>query len=446
MTVRAQDRSTPSTSIRCAVYCRQSVEERNKSDYSSIDAQREAGENFVRSHVAAGWVLLPERYDDPGYSGGNTDRPGLQRLLADIKRNWVQTVIVYRVDRLSRSIVDSAQIVDLMTKHDCAFVSIAETIDTSTASGRLYLTIVTMFAQHEREVIAERTRDKMHAARKRGRWIGGVPPLGYDVHSAGGRIVVNEDEAARVRVIFGLYLEHESLLSTVRDLDRRGWRTKSWTTRRGIAREGHPFKKSSLAFLLRNRVYTGQVEFKGEVVDGEHERIVDQDVWDRVQAVLTRNGCSGGRAVRTKYGAFLTGLLFCATCDVRMGPTYTRRKERMYRYYCCSRLQRMGRDACSTPILPAGEIERLVLDRIRAIGTDEQVLSRVREQLEGPSDGLEAALAEFESLWLQLTPAEQTRIVDLLIEKVSFDPVASILTFNFRASGIRTLMQKELAL
>src|SRR5690242_484799 len=238
--------------VRCAVYTRKSTEEGLEQEFSSLDAQREAAEAYVRSQAGEGWALLPERYDDGGFTGGNMDRPALRRLLADIEAGKIDAVIVYKVDRLSRSLLDFARLMELFERHRVSFVSITQQFNSATSMGRLVLNVLLSFAQFEREIIAERTRDKIAATRRKGKWAGGRPLLGYDVDPRGGRLLVNVEEAQRVRAIFGLYLEHGGLLPVVQELERRGWANKRWQTKKGQQRGGRPFTKTSLHRLLTN--------------------------------------------------------------------------------------------------------------------------------------------------------------------------------------------------
>jgi site-specific DNA recombinase len=226
--------------IRCAIYTRKSTEEGLEQAFNSLDAQREAGEAYIASQKSEGWTCIPDHYDDGGFTGGNMDRPALKRLLADIEAGRVDCIVVYKVDRLSRSLLDFARIIGVFDKHKVSFVSVTQQFNTTTSMGRLTLNILLSFAQFEREIISERTRDKICASRKKGKWMGGRPMLGYDVDPKGGRIVVNEYEATRVRDIFGLYLEHEALAPAVEELNRRGWTNKRWNTRNGNECGGAP--------------------------------------------------------------------------------------------------------------------------------------------------------------------------------------------------------------
>ncbi|MFY9724301.1 MAG: recombinase family protein, partial [Bryobacteraceae bacterium] len=248
-------KATP-TRLRCAIYTRKSTEEGLEQDFNTLDAQREAAEAFIQSQRREGWIVLTERYDDGGFTGANMERPALQRLLAAIDAGEIDCVVVYKVDRLSRSLLDFTSILSQFEKHSVSFVAVTQQFNTSTSLGRLTLNILLSFAQFERELIGERTRDKMSAARKKGKWVGGTLVLGYDVAPGGGRIVVNEQEAAQVRAIFGLFEETGSLQQTLAEIERRGWRLKSWTCKTGEFHTGGPFTLSALRRMLSNIIYT----------------------------------------------------------------------------------------------------------------------------------------------------------------------------------------------
>lgn len=265
--------------VRCAIYTRKSTEEGLDQEYNTLDAQRDSAEAFIRSQRHEGWIALPERYDDGGYTGANMDRPALKKLLDDVRAGLVDCVMVYKVDRLTRALLDFSRIVEVLDKNGVSFVSVTQQFNTTSSLGRLTLNILLSFAQFEREMISERTRDKMSAARRKGRWVGGHLPLGYDLAEKGGALVVNPEEAARVREIFRLYLQHGSLIPTVQDLNNRGWRMKEWGTRRGKQTGGKEFGKNRLYNLLTNMVYVGKVEFGGQIYEGEHDGIVEPTVW-----------------------------------------------------------------------------------------------------------------------------------------------------------------------
>ena len=403
-TLTAPRRST----IRCAIYTRKSTEEGLEQEFNTLDAQRDAAEAFIRSQRGEGWVALPEHYDDGGFTGANMDRPALQKLLQDVRDGLVDCVMVYKVDRLTRSLLDFARIMEVLDKHGVNFVSVTQQFNTTSSLGRLTLNILLSFAQFEREMIAERTKDKMSAARRKGRWVGGIPMLGYDLSERGGALVVNEEEAARVRAIFALYLEHGSLMPVVEELNRRGWRMKEWTTRKGRLAGGGPFAKNRLYNLLTNMVYVGKIEYGGQIYEGEHQAIVDADVWQRVQDRLRYNGRTGGRQVRNKYGAVLKGILRCASCDAGMVHTYTQKTpNKLYRYYVCVNAHQRGYNQCPTRSVSAPAIEQAVIGQIRNIASNPGVVDRVVESLG------EQRVADIESL------EREKRLIERELERLS---------------------------
>src|SRR3954464_7957960 len=275
--------STPKQ-VRCAIYTRVSTEQGLEQDFNSLHAQYDAAQAYIRSQAHAGWSLLRGKYDDGGFSGGHTDRPALQRLLADVGAGRVDVIVVYKVDRLTRSLADFAKLVELFDKHDVSFVSVTQQFNTTTSMGRLTLNVLLSFAQFEREVTSERIRDKISASKRKGLWVGGMAPLGYDTKKR--KITVNEVEAERVRAIFRSYLKAGSLNLLMADLRKRDITSKVRTLKTGEAVGGIPFTRGPLVHLLRNRFYVGEVSFKGEVLQGEQTPIVDRALFDAVQAKL----------------------------------------------------------------------------------------------------------------------------------------------------------------
>jgi site-specific DNA recombinase len=365
----------PRLVVRCAIYTRKSTEEGLQQEFNSLDAQRESAEAYIKSQAHEGWQCLSDHYDDGGFTGGNMDRPALKRLLADIQAGNIDCVLVYKVDRLSRSLLDFARMMETFEKHHVSFVSVTQQFNTASSMGRLMLNVLLSFAQFEREIISERTRDKIAAARRKGKWAGGMPLLGYDIDVDSKKLVVNEDEAARVRAIFDSYLSRQSLIPVVQELDRRGWVNKRWTTRKAGERGGKPFTKTSLHKLLTNITYIGKIRYKHEIHDGEHAAIVEPDTWQRVQILLQRNGRTGGALMRNKYGSFLKGLFRCVPCDCAMIPTFTGRSSgKRYRYYVCCGAQKRGWHTCPSKSVPAEQIERFIIDQIRCIGRDPAIL------------------------------------------------------------------------
>ena len=353
--------------LRCAIYTRKSTEEGLDQDFSSLDAQREAAEAFIQSQRREGWIALPERYDDGGFTGANMERPALKQLLAAVEAGQLDCVVVYKVDRLSRSLLDFTRILSLFEKHNVSFVAVTQQFNTSTSLGRLTLNILLSFAQFERELIGERTRDKVSAARKKGKWVGGCPVLGYDVDPIGRRLVVNEQEAEQVRGIFGLFEETGSSVRTLAEVERRGWRLKSWTRKTGEFRTGGHFTLTSLRRLLTNVLYTGAVRHKGQSYPGQQEAILPPGLWERVQERLTREHVFPRGQLRNKHLALLKGLLHCDCCAAPMVYSYAMKNDRKYPYYICREAQRRGWACCPSKSLPAQAIETTVLSRLREV-------------------------------------------------------------------------------
>jgi site-specific DNA recombinase len=396
--------------LRCAIYTRKSTEEGLDQEFNSLDAQREAAESFIQSQRREGWIALPELYDDGGFTGANMDRPALKRLLQAVEAHELDCVVVYKVDRLSRSLLDFTRMLSIFEKHQVSFVAVTQQFNTSTSLGRLTLNILLSFAQFERELIGERTRDKMSAARRKGKWVGGCPVLGYDVDPAGGRLVVNEEEAERVRTIFALFEENRSALLTLAEIERRGWRLKSWTRKTGQFRPGGPFAKNSLLRLLTNILYNGAIRHKGQQYPGEHTAILAPGTWERVQKLISHPAAFAKRRSRNKHLALLGGLLYCESCAARMVYSHARKNDRKYPYYVCLNAQRKGWAACSAKSLPAHAIEESVLKRLR-----------------------EAQPARFcASEWEQMDRNRQVEAMQLLVERVGYDGTSRKISIRLR--------------
>ena len=417
---RSPGAATPT--IRCAIYTRKSTEEGLQQDFNTLDAQRESAEKYIGSQQHEGWICLPERYDDGGFTGGNLDRPAVQRLMNDIEAGKIDCVVVYKVDRLSRSLMDFARMMETFEKYKVSFVSVTQQFNTANSMGRLMLNVLLSFAQFEREIISERTRDKIAAARRKGKWSGGKPLLGYDTLAlpGGTKLVVNEEEAARVRTIFETYLKHEALIPAVTEIDARGWTNKRWTTRAGTTRGGRRFDKATLYQLLTNVTYLGKVRHKEEVFPGEHPAIIDAGLFQRVQATLQRNGRTGGAMVRNKYGALLKGILQCGSCGCSMIHTYAAKNGRHYRYYVCLNAQKRGWHTCSTKSVPAGEMEQFVVEQIRGVGSDPALaIATVRKARQQAEVQIKRLGAE------QATLERDIRRQTTEIRKLATDPTGS---------------------
>ena len=353
--------------VRCVIYCRKSTAAGLDREFTSLDNQRERGEAYIASQ---GWTLEPTRYDDGGFSGGTIERPAFRRLLADVEAGRIDAIVCYRLDRISRSLVDFVNVHEFFEKHNVALVSVTESINTSTPHGRMMVNVLLSFAQYERELIGERTRDKIQAARRRGKWTGGMPPLGYDAAPEGGRLEVNQDEAAQVQTIFEMYAESPSLVKVAEELSRRGWRRKSWTTKEGKRREGGPWDRKTLRDLLLNPLYAGMQKLGDDTFKGEHEAIVPERLFKQVQGLMAENRSNGEASAGNRYGALLRGILRCAACDTAMTYAVTKKDGKAYRYYRCQAAQRRGHDSCPTKSIQADKVEAFVVDRIRCIGAD----------------------------------------------------------------------------
>ena len=299
----------------------------------------------------------------------------MQRLIRDIEAGRVDTVVCYKIDRLSRSLTDFAKLIDVFERNDVTFVAVTQQFNTTTSMGRLTLNILLCFAQFEREVIGERIRDKFAASRRKGIFMGGHPPIGYDVRDR--KLVINPAEAELVRLIFRRFLDLGSALLLIRELNAQGYRTKSWTTQAGTFRAGRPFDKGTLYKILRNRTYVGEAVHKGKSYPGEHEPIVDRTIWDRVREVLATNAKRRGNEARARTPAPLRGLMRCLHCSSAMTPTHTRRANgKLYRYYICLGASRRGHDTCPLRSIAASEVEGLVLGQVRRLLASPELVAR----------------------------------------------------------------------
>ena len=331
---------TETRPLRCAIYTRKSTEEGLDQAFNSLQAQRESGEAYVASQQARGWSVVPEQYDDGGFSGSHLERPALQRLLNDLHAGGIDCVLVYKVDRLSRSLLDFARLMERFDRTGVSFVSVTQEFNTTTSMGRLTLNILLSFAQFEREIIGERTRDKQSAARRKGKWIGGWPVLGYDVDPQGGRLVVNPKEAEQVRQIFGIAAAGATLEAIVAQIAARGYQTKAWTSKAGKQHLARVFSRMTLRLLLSNVLYKGSVSHKGAIYPGEQGPIVDEEVWDKVNAQLGERSTGQRGKLHGPQLALLTGLLYCSECGSPMRLTFTTRHGRRYKSYSCQATRR----------------------------------------------------------------------------------------------------------
>ena len=407
--------------IRCAIYARKSSEEGLEQEFNSLDAQRESCEAYVRSQKHEGWRALPQLYDDPGYSGGTMERPALKRLLADIAAKRVDVVVVYKVDRLTRSLADFAKIVEAFDANAVFFVSVTQAFNTTTSMGRLTLNVLLSFAQFEREVTGERIRDKIAASKKKGLWMGGLPALGYDVKDR--KLVVNEAEAATVRLVFQRYLVLGSVRALKAALDAEGVVSKRRTAADGSPYGGLPLSRGALYQLLQNRVYRGEIIHKGAAYPGEHAPIVEEELWNLVQQKLAANGVE--RSAKREAGPrpLLTGALFDAQGEP-MTPSHAVKKGIRYHYYVSRRLIVGKRGDGATDReggqrLPAVELERLVVQRLRGFFADPDAIFEALPPHRRDAPSRKRALHSAREIVQAIDASEQADALDLLASLIA---------------------------
>ncbi len=383
----------PPGPVRCAIYTRKSTTEGLDSDFNTLDAQRESAEHYIRAQAHQKWTIHPARYDDGGFTGANIDRPALQRLLDDLERGAVDMVVVYKVDRLSRSLLDFARLMERFDKKGVGFVSVTQNFDTSSSMGRLVLNILLSFAQFERELISERTRDKIQAARRRGKWTGGQVSLGYRIDPERRGLAVIHEEAEVVRTIFDLYLQTHSIGVITERLNELGFATKRHVSKSGKARGGRRWNKSTVYQVLRNPLYVGKIRTgDGQLHAGEHEPLVSLEAFERVAESMSLR-TTGRIRTNRKSEYILTGLLRCAPCDAAMTSAQgTSRNGKRYRYYRCVHQQENG-GRCPTGHLPAMDIEDAVVAQVKEVATRGEVRQKILERFFSDTGALTAAEA-----------------------------------------------------
>ncbi len=408
--------------IACAIYTRKSSEEGLEQAFNSLDAQREACEAYIRSQKHAGWVAVRDLYDDGGLSGGTLERPALQRLLADIEAGRVQIVVVYKVDRLTRSLTDFVKIVEVFDTHSASFVSVTQAFNTTTSMGRLTLNMLLSFAQFEREVTGERIRDKIAASKAKGMWMGGLPPLGYDV--ADRKLVVNGPEADTVRRIFRRYAELGSVRLLGAELDAAGIVSKRRAGAGGTPTGGKPISRGGLYLMLQNRLYRGEIVHKDKVYPGQHEAIVDTELWQVVQETLAANRQARSLAVGAEAPSLLAGLIVDGDGN-RMTPTHANKRGRRYRYYVSASLLDRGEVGRGTMRVPASDVEGLVRDQLWSMLAEPKAVADALLPLELEAAHLERALRQAAGLaqrWLSLAPDDMRALVRETIARVVLAP------------------------
>lgn len=429
---------------RCAVYTRKSSEEGLQQDFNSLDAQAESCSAYILSQAGEGWSKVDKVYSDGGISGGHMDRPGLIALIADIEAGLIDIIVVYKVDRLTRSLADFARLVDVFDKYGVSFVSITQAFNTTTSMGRLTLNVLLSFAQFEREVTAERIRDKIAASKKRGQWMGGLPPFGYD--NINKKLVVNEAEAKTVQHIMQRYIDLKSVTKLKHELGRDGFVTKARITKKQSQTGGKPFSRGHLYTLLSNPVYIGKTKHKGEVYDGRHDPIVTLELWDTVQAGLKGNAPKRRRSINIASNSLLTGMIYDGSGD-RLSPVHSKKPNgRRYRYYISTRLSKGEIDDGTALRLPAKQIEGHVIERLthllnntsqmmEIISTPQMTPHQITE-LERHADGIRIRLTS------ACHETQRTALIDLA-ERVSISPTELTLELRKQALLPQGLVSKK---
>ncbi len=420
--------------LRCAIYTRKSSEEGLEQEFNSLHAQREACEAYIASQRSEGWVVLREQYDDGGISGGTLERPGLIALMQDIEDGLVDVVVVYKIDRLSRSLADFAKLVEVFDRTGVTFVSVTQQFNTTTSMGRLTLNILLSFAQFEREVTAERIRDKFAASRKKGIWMGGVPPYGYRVENR--KLIIDEEKAEHVRWIFNRFVEIGSATELARQIDQRGLLTPN----------GNRIDKKYLYRLLNNRAYIGEAVHKGESYPGVHEPILDRVVWEKVHTILQESPHKRAANTRAETPALLKGLIY-GPDGAAFSPTHTKKRGKLYRYYVSQTILKHGAGSCPIGRVTAGEIETAVIDQVRAVFRQPEIIAGAWDAAKSHCrditlDEARMALQQFDPLWDELFPAEQTRIIALAVKRV--DIGIDAVSVRMRIDGLAELAQELL--
>ncbi|MGY3479554.1 recombinase family protein [Bradyrhizobium ottawaense] len=416
--------------LRCAVYTRKSSEEGLDMEFNSLEAQREACEAYVASHKQEGWLLVPDQYDDGGFSGGTLERPALKRLLADIEAGKVDVVVVYKIDRLSRSLMDFSKLVEAFDRRTVTFVSVTQAFNTTTSMGRLTLNILLSFAQFEREVTGERIRDKFAASRKKGMWMGGWAPFGYEVKNR--KLVINDQNAETVRWIFRRFVTLGSATLLARELKRKDVRN----------RYGQAIDKGVLYKMLNNRTYIGDAVHKGTAYPGEHDAIIERKLWDQVHSILQESPRKRAAKHRAQTPALLKGLIF-DPAGVAMSPTHTRRRGKLYRYYVSQQIIKGAAASSAAFRVPAGEIEEIVVDQVRRVLASPELIVATWKQMRSHMPGtterwVRNTLVDFDQVWGELFPAEQSRILQLIAARVVVDTAK--VDIHLRVDGFASLI------
>jgi len=408
--------------IRCAIYTRKSCEEGLEQEFNSLDAQRASAENYISSQAHEGWVLVNDYYDDGGFSGGNLERPALQRLFQDIREDKIDCIIVYKIDRLTRSLLDFSKIIQLLDEHNVSFVSVTQSFNTANSMGRLMLNVLLSFAQYERELTSERIKDKLEASCKRGMWMGGNIPLGYDAKDR--KLLINEKEAKIVRILFQNFAETASVTETARELNNLGFTTKTWISNNGKLHKGKRFNKSNVRRILNNHLYIGKVKHKDKLFDGMHKPIIDDQTWQKTRELLSTNNKIQLPSSRVTTAPLLKGIMNCGICGSKMTPTYTTKQGKRYRYYICQSKHKGNNDLCKVGRISASETENLVTDQVlNFLKKPEFIIHTINAKKDDLSENkIISSFKTIDKIWDELFPVEQARIINLLIKQIDIKP------------------------
>jgi site-specific DNA recombinase len=426
---------------RCAIYTRKSSEEGLDKEFNSLDAQREAGKNKILSQRHEGWELINEHYDDGGISGGTMERPALQRMIDDIKSGKIDIVLVYKIDRLSRSMLDFLGMIKFFDEYNVSFVSVTQDLNTDTAMGRLVLNVLQSFAQFEREIASERIKDKIALSKQRGMWMGGAIPLGYDANE--GKLIVNESEVEIIKFIFDSFIRTSSATQVTRMTKAMGYKSKARRSKRGNYYPARDFTKSSLYQILNNKLYLGKIEHKekGEVYDGQHDAIISTETFNQVQAILNTNVKYRQRKSKNDRPYLLKGLLKDPK-GYSLTPTYSKKKDKIYRYYVSTHAIKTSYDNCPLKTINAQFLEDIILDQAKRALTNVEWVQRMQSRNDNAVTlpDIRKSLKNFDMMWAELFPAEQARIIQLVIDHIVVHPDKIIITFH--PSGMLSVLHQ----
>ena len=411
--------------VRCAIYTRKSIEKGLDMEFNTLDAQREACENYIKSQVAKGWVCLPEHYDDGGFSGGNINRPALQKLRADIEMGKVDVVVVYKIDRLSRSLLDFADLQTFFQKHNISFCSVTQEINTSTSAGRMMLNILMSFSQHEREIIAERIKDKVVASKRRGMWLGGYVPYGY--YAENKKLYPHSRDSQVVKRIFQRFVETQSPKLIAMELNQDGIRPRT----------GNPWNPAYISRIIANRIYIGEISYNDEIIPGIHKAIVDRDVWERAQEIVKSNqpyDRSGGAA---EMIVPLRGILRCGHCGGAMKPVFTTKGKKRYYYYYCDQDSKRAEKCCPVGKIGSATIEDAVRDQAKKIFET----TFFQERIAARTGIMVEELREYfnDAFWKESNPQELNRLFSELFEKITLKE--NQIAYEIKTSGVQALIE-----